>query len=161
MIKKEVFKKINEQIKLEYESAFIYKQMSITMASKGWDGFAHWFHEQYKEEMDHAEEMINYLITRGETPVLFDLKKPDLKLEGVLAHFEKAYEHECFVSKSIDDIVALAIKAGDYATENFFRRYVDEQVQEEDSVSSIVDRLKLVNGDAGYLMIDRQLGRRE
>ena len=65
MIKKDVLKKINEQIQLEYESAFIYKQMSIDMAIKGWNGFAHWFDAQYKEEIAHAEEMVNYVIMRG------------------------------------------------------------------------------------------------
>ena len=161
MIKKDVLKKINDQIQLEYESAFIYKQMSIDMAIKGWNGFAHWFDAQYKEEIAHAEEMINYVIMRGETPVLHDIKTAESKLEGVVAYFEKAYEHECFVSKSINEIVAAARKENDYATENFFRRFVDEQVEEEDTVAGIVDRLKLANGDAGYLIIDGDLATRQ
>lgn len=161
MIKKDLLKKINEQIKLEYESAFIYKQMSIQMSLKGWDGFSHWFHHQYEEEIEHAEEMINYVITRGEEPELHDIKITDVKLEGVVAYFEKAYEHECLVSKSINQIVSAAQKEDDYATENFYRRFVDEQVEEEDTVSGIVDRLQRAGGDAGYMIVDRELATRE
>lgn len=64
-------------------------------------------------------------------------------------------------SKAIDKIVDEAIKANDHATENFFRKYVDEQVEEEDTVGGIVDKLKLAGNNAGYLIMDAQLGKRE
>lgn len=161
MIKKEVLKVINDQITREYESAFLYKQMSLDMATQGWEGFAHWFHLQYREELEHAEEMINYVISRGETPVMHDIKMTDLNLKGVIAYFEMAYDQECQVSQHIDDIVAVAQKENDYATENFYRRFVDEQVEEEETVAGIVDRLKLVKGDAGFLIIDGHLAARQ
>lgn len=49
----------------------------------------------------------------------------------MLAFFEKAYKHRCFVSKSINELVSVARKEDDfYATENY-RRFVDEQVEEK------------------------------
>ena len=56
---------INEQIALEMWSANIYLSMSAHFASLGLDGFAHWYRQQYKEELDHAEDMIQYVIRRG------------------------------------------------------------------------------------------------
>jgi ferritin len=73
--------------------------------------------------------------------------------------FEHTYSHECKVSKMIDGIVALAITEKDYATENFFRTFVDEQVEEEATASGIVDKLRKV-GDTGVFFIDSQLGKR-
>ncbi|MDO5017344.1 MAG: ferritin [Porphyromonas sp.] len=160
MIKKELLDKINAQIAFEYVSAFIYKRMSIDMAVAGWDGFAHWFHEQYHEEIGHAEDMINYVISRGEQPAIFDLKFDDLKFDGVVSYFEKAYDHEREVSKRIDEIVTLAVKEKDYATENFYRKYVDEQVEEEESVSAIVTRLQLTDSKAGHMIVDKELAAR-
>lgn len=160
MIKKEVLKKINEQIKLEYESAFIYKGMSIQLAGMGWDGFAQWMHAQYHEEIAHAEEMINYVISRGEAPELGDIKMADFKFEKVVEFFEKSYTHECLVSKRINDIVAAAIEEKDYASENFFRKFVDEQVEEEDTVAGIVDKMKGAN-EAGLMILDGRLGQRQ
>ncbi|MDN4754189.1 ferritin [Porphyromonadaceae bacterium W3.11] len=160
MIKKEILKKINEQIKLEYESAFIYKRMSIMLGDMGWPGLSHWMHEQYREEILHAEEMIDYIMSRRETPELGDIRMPELSLKTVLDFFEKSFEHECLVSKKINEIVTATIEQQDYATENFFRKYVNEQVEEEDTVSDLVDQIKRAKDDGGLVIIDGRLGQR-
>ena len=49
---------INGQIMLEMWSANIYLSMSAYFASQGLDGFAHWYRQQYREELEHAEDMI-------------------------------------------------------------------------------------------------------
>lgn len=160
MIKKEVLKKINEQITLEYEAAFIYKRMSIQLAEMGWTGFAHWMHAQYREEIEHAEEMIDYVLSRGESPVLHDVKMKDFEAKSVLDYFQISYEHECFVSESINKIVALAIEQSDFASENFFRKFVDEQVEEEETVSGILDKMKMIKNEGALFIMDAQLGKR-
>lgn len=161
MIKKDLLKAINEQINFEFESAFIYRKMAIELEAQNWSGFAHWFTAQYQEEMEHAEAMMHYVLERGEKPELKDIKMNDLKLDSLVDYFEIAYKHECLVSEKIDDIVASAIEKKDFATENFFRKFVDEQVEEEASTSAILDRLKMVEGNAGYMIMDRELGARK
>ncbi|MBR8704124.1 ferritin [Porphyromonas levii] len=161
MIKKELLKAINEQINFEYESAFIYRKMAIELETQAWTGFAHWFAAQFHEEMAHAEEMLRYVLERGERPELKDIKMNDVKLETLVDYFNLAYKHECKVSERINDIVAMAIEQKDYATENFFRKYVNEQVEEEATTSGILDRLKLVSSNAGYMIMDRELGARK
>ena len=56
---------INEQINLEMFSANTYLSMSTYFAQQGLDGFAHWFFQQYREELEHAEDMMRYVISRG------------------------------------------------------------------------------------------------
>ena len=161
MIKKELLKAINEQINFEFESAFIYRKMAIELELQGWTGFAHWLTAQYHEEMEHGEEMIHYVLERGEKVELKDIKMTELKLETLVDYFDLAYKHECQVSDKIDEIVAIALEKKDFATENFFRKFVDEQVEEEATTSGILDRLKLATGNAGYMIIDQQLGARK
>ena len=60
----------------------------------------------------------------------------------------------------IDKIVLHAIEEQDYATENFFRIFVDEQVEEEALFGGVVDKLRLA-GEAGLLFMDAQLGKRK
>jgi ferritin len=60
----------------------------------------------------------------------------------------------------IDKIVLHAIEEQDFATENFFRIFVNEQVEEEALFGSIVDKMKMA-GDAGLLFMDAQLGKRK
>jgi ferritin len=133
--------------------------MAYFFKKEGWDGFAHWMELQAVEEREHATKMGDFLVDRGGT---VKLQMIDVVPEGwgsPLEVFEHTYSHECKVSKMIDGIVALAIAEKDYATENFFRTFVDEQVEEEATASGIVDKLRKV-GDTGVFFIDSQLGKR-
>lgn len=161
MIKKEILDMINEQIKLEYESAFIYKKMSLMLSARGWAGLSLWMHKQYQEEIQHAEEMIEFVLSRGENPELSDIKMPVLSLKSVIDFFQKSYEHECLVSDRINKIVAASIEYQEYATENFFRKFVDEQVEEEATVSGILDRMKIAKDESSFLFLDAELGKRQ
>ena len=50
----------------------------------------------------------------------------------------------------------------DHATASFLKWFIDEQVEEESSVSKIVEKLKLVKDSVGAMMrIDHELSKRE
>ena len=109
------------------------------------------------EERRHAVGMADYLTDRGGQ---VKLQMVNLVPEGwgsVLEIFEHSLSQEKMVSKMIDKIVLLAIEEQDFATENFFRRYVDEQVEEEALFEGITDRIR-VAGDSALPFIDSQLG---
>ena len=159
MITERLQKAINDQITAELWSSNLYLQMAYFFKREGWDGFAHWMELQAVEEREHATKMGDFLVERGGT---VKLQMIDVVPEGwgsPLEVFEHTYSHECKVSKMIDGIVALAIAEKDYATENFFRTFVDEQVEEEATASGIVDKLRKVS-DTGVFFIDSQLGKR-
>jgi len=65
MINKEIEKKLNKQINLEFWSSQLYLSMSAYFSAKGLQGFAHWMFVQYQEEVTHALKFFNYLIERG------------------------------------------------------------------------------------------------
>ena len=159
MITERLQKAINDQITAELWSSNLYLQMAYFFKREGWDGFAHWMELQAVEEREHATKMGDFLVDRGGT---VKLQMIDVVPEGwgsPLEVFEHTYSHECKVSKMIDGIVTLAIAEKDYATENFFRTFVDEQGEEEATASGIVDKLRKV-GDTGVFFIDSQLGKR-
>lgn len=160
-MQQELKKKIDQQINRELYSAYLYQYISLHFAENGWNGFAHWTHKQAHEELEHAEEIMKYLISRGEKPELTAVEQPKLELEGVLEIFEKIYKHECYISSSINELVTLSIKEADYASEGFFKKFVREQVEEEDIAAGIVQRLKLCSNNAGFMIVDGELGRRE
>jgi len=65
-------------------------------------------------------------------------------------------EHEHFITKSINDIVALVIKENDFATNNWIQWFVTEQMEEESNVQTILDKINLV-GDKNLYMFDRDI----
>lgn len=160
MIKVELQNIINDQITAELWSSNLYLQMSYFLKHQGWEGFAHWMLMHSNEERRHATRMADYLIERGGK---VKINMVNLVPEGwgsVLEVFEHSYKQECMISNMIDKIVLHAIEQQDFATENFFRQFADEQVEEEALFSGIVDKLKAA-GDAGLLFMDAQLGRRK
>lgn len=81
--------------------------------------------------------------------------------ESVTSVFEKALEHEQFVTASINKIMDVAITESDYATQSFLKWFIDEQVEEEANVNEILDTLKLINGHGnGLVMLDREMRQR-
>ena len=159
MIVSKLQKIINDQIMAELWSANLYLQMSYFLKHQGWEGFARWMKVHSDEEREHADRMAEFLISRGGQ---VKLQMVNLVPEGwgwVLEVFEHSLKQEKMVSKMIDKIVLHAIEEQDFATENFFRIFVDEQVEEEELFGGIVDRLRLA-GDAGLLFLDAQLGKR-
>ena len=160
MIKIELQNIINDQITAELWSSNLYLQMSYFLKHQGWEGFAHWMLMHSNEERRHATRMADYLIERGGK---VKINMVNLVPEGwgsVLEVFEHSYKQECMVSNMINKIVLHAIEQQDFATENFFRQFVDEQVEEEALFSGIVEKLKAA-GDAGLLFMDAQLGKRK
>ncbi|PID90744.1 MAG: ferritin [Bacteroidetes bacterium] len=152
---------INEQINKEMWSANLYLSMSAHCAHVGLEGFAHWMMVQSKEEMGHAQDMMKFLLMRkGEVKIL---AVPEVETDfGTPSEIAEAfYKHECLVSELIQKVISVAREEKDMASEDFFWKYVGEQVEEEANASKMVDDFKLVGDSRGALMnLDRQLGQR-
>lgn len=160
MITSKLQQAVNDQITAELWSSNLYLQMAYFLKHQGWDGFAHWMKVHSDEEREHATRMADYLTDReGQVK----LQMVNLVPEGwgsVSEIFEHSLSQEKMVSKMIDKIVTLSIEEKDYATENFFRIFVNEQVEEEALFAGIVDKLKAA-GETGLPFLDSILGRRQ
>lgn len=161
MIKKAIEDAINEQIKSEFASAYVYLSMAAYCESANLPGFAHWMQMQSREETAHAMKMFDYLNDRGGRVILQALEQPPTEFKSPLDMMEQALNHEKSVSGMINQLYALAVKENDYATQGHLQWFVMEQVEEEKTAGVVVERLKLVgNHVPGLLMLDRELGAR-
>lgn len=161
MISKKMEKALNEQINAELYSAYLYLSMVEYFVSENLSGFAKWMRAQTQEEVMHAMKIYDYVNERGGRVTLKSIAEPPAKWKSPLAVFEAAYKHEQMVTGRINDLVNLAIAEKDHATNTFLQWFVNEQVEEETSVSKIVEQLKMTEGAQGaFFMIDRELGQR-
>mgnify|MGYP005839444743 FL=1 len=161
MLNKKIQDAINEQIKNELYSAYIYLSMSAYFESMNLAGMAHWMRLQSNEEVEHAMKFFDYVHDRGGRVTLGAIDQPPTEWKSPLAAFENAYEHEQKVTGMINNIYALALKENDYPTQVMLQWFIDEQVEEEKNASTIVEQLKLI-GDStnGLMMLDHRLGER-
>ncbi|MBU0991512.1 MAG: ferritin [Proteobacteria bacterium] len=161
MLKDEIVNAINEQINREMYSAFLYMSMSAYSSSIGLKGFANWFMVQYHEEMVHAMKFYEYIQRQGAQVRLKALKEPPVEFKSPMDMFTQTLSHEQFITRSINDLMELAIKHKDHASQIFLQWYVNEQVEEEENDNDIILQLKLINNDPhALLMLDRELAAR-
>lgn len=160
MITQKLQDAINAQIAREIWSANLYLSMAFYLDKEGFTGFATWMKKQSQEEMDHAYQMADYVIKRGGTAVVGQIDAVPTQWGTPLEVFETVYEHECKVSRWIDELVDIAIEEKDMATQDFFWGFVREQVEEEATASGIVDRIKKM-GDSAIFNLDQQYGSRK
>ncbi len=161
MIADKLCKAMNDQIKNELESYYIYLSMAAYFESVSLDGMGHWMRCQAHEEMTHAMKFFSHVIDRGGKVVLQDLKQLKIQWSSPLEAFKDAYEHEKFISGKINELTTIAREEKDYASEPLLAWFSDEQVEEEANASKIADQLEMVAGDkSGLLMLDRELAGR-
>ena len=162
MLSKSLEQAINDQIKNELFSGYLYLSMSAYLEANNMPGSARWMRLQSQEEVSHAMKLFDYMNDRGSQVVLQAIDQPESEFGSVLDIFEKAFAHEQKVTALINDIYELAVKENDYPTQIELQWFITEQVEEEKSASEIVEQLKVI-GDHGpsLIMLDRQLGARE
>ena len=161
MLGKKLEKALNEQINAELYSAYLYLSMAAWFESQNLPGCAAWMRIQTKEEYAHGLKIFDFVNERRGRVVLRAIDEPAKEWKSPLAAFEAAFEHEQYITGRIDDLVNLANQDKDHATASFLQWFVNEQVEEEASVDTIVQMLKRAEKAPGaLLMIDRELGQR-
>ena len=161
MLNDRVQERLNEQIRHELQSAYIYFGMAAHFEAISLKGFANWMTVQAQEELTHAYRIFNYINDRGGRAVLKALDAPPLEWKSPLAAVTNAYEHECKVSQSINECVSLALDEKDHMTNTFLQWFVAEQVEEEATADDLVQKLKLIGDNAsGLFLLDNELSKR-
>jgi len=117
---------------------------------------------QYHEEMFHAMKFFNYLQDQNAAVQLKQIAAPDFRETTVKDLFQHVLEHEKGVTKSIHEIMALAVEEKDYATQVLDQWYVNEQIEEEKNANEILQSIELVgNTPQGLFLLNVELGRRK
>lgn len=156
MLTEKIEKILNEQIIKEGYSSNLYLAMASWADKEGYAGIAQWFFAQAEEERMHMMKFFNYINERGGHAVVPAFDAPPANFDGIKKVFDQVLDHEKYISGSINDIAALAVKENDFATQNWIQWFITEQVEEESSVQAIIDKLNLL-GDNQMYMFDRDI----
>lgn len=161
MISKAMEKSLSDQLNHELYSAYLYLAMAAYAAHIDFNGAASWFKRQHEEEQMHATKIYNYLIEQGVRVILNEVSAPPSEFGTILELFEASLAHEQLMTARLNEVSDESLKEKDHATYNLLQWYVNEQVEEEASISGIISKIKLVKNDGyGLLMIDNELGSR-
>lgn len=162
MISDKIRDVLNEQINKEFYSAYLYLSMSAYFAQIGLYGFSKWTKIQSKEEIDHGMILFEYVIGRNSQIHLNQIEVPQFEMKSPLAVFEQIYQHERSITSAIDCVAEMTEGDCDLATRNFIDWYLDEQIEEEATVSRIISKLKAFGEEKSSLyLMDKELEQRE
>lgn len=158
MLSKVIEKALNKQIRIEAESSQIYLAMACWAEVKGLEGVANFMYKQSDEEREHMLKLVRFVNERGGHAHISELKAPNVTFKSFKGMFEMLFEHEVFVSESINELVHISLEERDYSTHNFLQWYVAEQIEEEAMARTILDKINMIGDDKGGLyLFDRDI----
>jgi len=149
---------INEQIRAEFHSAYVYLAMSAWAAENNLPGTAHWLRMQWQEETMHAAKFFDFMHSRNASVHLLAIDEPTRSYASLHDIFEQVRHHEQSITERINVLYDKAVEHRDRPLQILLQWFVNEQVEEESQVNGIIDQLKLVGSDGpSVFLLDRQL----
>lgn len=153
MMNDKIYKALNEQIKHEFYSSYLYLSMASYFDNIPLEGFYKWFRKQADEEREHAMKIYEYILDRNMHVDLQPIDKPIVKFKSIEEIFQLSLEHEKKVTKWIYQIYDLAVKEKDHGTHVFLQWFISEQVEEEKNAQDNLDQIQLIGDDKGALFV--------
>jgi bacterioferritin B len=136
---------LNEQIGREFAAAHQYLAISAYYEAETFPRLARFFGDQADEERGHALRMVDYLLETGVSPRLEAVPPPQGRFDDHVAPIRLALEQERKVTVEIGKLFETARETRDHASEVFLQWFIDEQVEEEatmESLLTVAERLR-------------------
>ena len=148
----------NSQIQKEAQSSAIYLAMAAWCDAQGFENCASFFYKQSEEERGHMLRFFKHLAVMGAQPISPIVNSVIHDFSSLRDVFETFLDIEITVTESIHNIVAECRKNNDFATEEFMRWFVTEQVEEEFIARKSLELLDMLSDDQnGLIMFDERV----
>ena len=130
---------LNDQIADEFAASHQYVAVAVHYEAQTLPQLAGFFYAQALEERDHAMMMVKYLLDRGASASLKEVAAPKADFPDHVTPIRLALDNERRVTERIGNLFALARDEGDHLSEQFMQWFLKEQVEEEATMSDLLD----------------------
>ena len=137
---KKLMNALNDQYNFEMLSGYYYLAMASYCESENMKGMSHFLVEQAKEEYEHAMKFYDFINDMDGRVILQEIPEPKNDYSSFLEVFETALAHEKIVTGKIHNLLELAEEEKNYPTIQFLQWFVEEQLEEENSMKDIIFR---------------------
>ncbi len=146
-ISRNLIKALNNQIAMEASASNYYLAMASWCEITGYEGSASFMYQHTDEERLHMLKIIHYLNEAGISAVIPAVKQPPASPKTLESVFKTALKNEQAVTKSINKMVEMAQKDKDHSTFSFLQWFVNEQIEEEKTFETILQKFDLLGRD--------------
>jgi ferritin len=140
---KKVIEILNKQIKNELNSSQMYRAMSCWLDDQKWPASVKVFFKYADEELTHMTKIYQYLFDRNCKVTVPTSDEQKAEFKDIKEMVETALEHEMEVTKNWEDISKLAKDEDDSTTFEFAQWFLKEQIEEEDKMRTIIEKIDL------------------
>ena len=145
-------------LNLERQSAADYFAAAVWFAERELTGFAEHLRDEAKQEQEHAAKFADYLISRGQRPVLDTVEPPRQQWPDVEQVIANVFRMEADVTASVLQLYGTAEGDDDKRTTVFLDAIVDAQRISEHEAAYLLGRVKFAAGNpAAVMIIDAEL----
>jgi ferritin len=161
MLNPKLEKALNDQINKELHAWYSYLSMAAFCDTLNLKGFAGFMESQSREEQAHAHRLIRYVLDRGGKVELQAITPPQTGYRSLLDVFERSVEQEKENTRAIYVLYEQAKEVSDYATVAHLQWFLDEQVEEEKTMTEATGLLRFAGDDKSALLaLNRDFGQR-
>jgi ferritin len=159
LLNSKVLEALNNQMNMEFQASYMYLGMSAYFDTLNLDGFSNWCTNQSKEEWDHGMKIFNFILDRGGVVKLGNIQSNSNKYSSPLVAMQTALNSERKVTNSINQLYSLSQSENQYDALVFLQWYITEQVEEENTVSRMAEKLEdIINPSHGMIhLMDNEL----
>jgi ferritin len=139
MIDGDLRKLLIAQIGGEFAAHALYMGISVYFDRQSLRGWGKFFRDQAIEEAQHATKIMDFLT---DNEIEFDIpavKAVSTRFKSANEAAQRALQSERDVAGQFDAMAARAIANGDHRTHQFLQWFIEEQVEEEAKLQSVVD----------------------
>lgn len=155
---KQIEKLLNGQVKFEADASMQYLAMASWADENGYNGIADFFYKQSEEERLHMTKLVKFINERSGKVVIPQLDKPRNDYSSINELFEAFLKSEMFVTQQVNHIIHKCLEYKDYNVHNFMQWYVTEQLEEEATARTLLDKLNIIGSDkSGHYLFDRDI----
>lgn len=142
IIKQKLVETMNAQIQSEFAASAQYIAIAIYFDEQSLPELANFFYRQSEEEREHAMKFVQFLLETGAKPMIPGLPNMKNEFSSAADAVQYALDQEIKVTDQINNLVSMAVKEGDHISNNFLQWFVDEQVEEVDTMSTLLQTIK-------------------
>ena len=149
---------LQQHLTMERQAHIAYTAMAVWSIERELRGFAQHLKQEAADELGHSSLFADYLLSRGQCVQLEALPAPRQHWPSVDALLADVFQMEAEVTTSLQQLYALAERAGDVRTTVFLDPVIQGQINSEHQCAHLLGRVRLAGGNsAALLMIDGEL----
>ncbi|NCF65560.1 MAG: ferritin [Anaerolineaceae bacterium] len=138
---------MNDQILSEFFASAQYVAIAVYFDEDGLPDLAQFFYRQAEEERTHAMKFVHFLLETGAKPIIPGLPAIRNEFESAADAVQFALDQEMTVTNQINNLVRIAVEENDFTSNNFLQWFVEEQVEEIDTMTTLLQTIQHAAGN--------------